>query len=155
MSYLPSRKRPADSIAVLTESSMKYVVALCAALVLNAAANLMMKVGSAKVAENGGFLKDGPTGAIQSFLGSPVLVAGVICFGMNAFLYMFALQSKTLKISLAYPLMVGGGYAIIAVTAALWPGLRERLSAGQWFGVSLVLAGVLMIALNTRAEIED
>ena len=130
---------------------MKYVLALCGALVLNAAANLMMKMGSAKVAHAGGFLSNGATGAVRTVLTTPVLLAGLICFGLNAFLYMFALQSKTLKISIAYPLMVGGGYAIIAITAAFWPGLRERLTIGQWAGVALVLAGVILIAIRTPA----
>ena len=130
---------------------MKYVVALCGALVLNAAANLMMKMGSAKVAHAGGFLSNGAVGAVRTLLTTPVLLAGLICFGLNAFLYMFALQSRTLKISIAYPVMVGGGYAIIAITAAFWPGLRERLTAGQWVGVALVLAGVVLIAIRTPA----
>ena len=128
---------------------MKYVIALCGALVLNAAANLMMKVGSSEVARGGGFFRDGALGALRSFLGSPILIAGLLCFGINAFLYMFALQSKTLKISLAYPIMVGGGYAIIAVTAYFWPGLRERLDAVQWAGVMLILAGVFIVATRT------
>jgi multidrug transporter EmrE-like cation transporter len=64
---------------------------------------------------------------------------------------MYALQSKALKISIAYPIMVGGGYAIIATTAHLLPMLRERLTAGQWAGVFLILAGVVMVALLTPA----
>jgi uncharacterized membrane protein len=48
--------------------------------------------------------------------------------------------------------MVGGGYAIIAVVAALAPNLRERLSAGQWLGVALILIGVVLVAALTPAE---
>ena len=128
---------------------MQHVIALCGALVLNAAANLMMKIGSARVEQTGGFLAHGPVGAIRTLLTSPVLLAGLICFGLNAFLYMFALQSRTLKISIAYPIMVGGGFAIIAVTAAFWPSLRERLTPGQWIGVAFVLVGAGLIALRT------
>jgi multidrug transporter EmrE-like cation transporter len=131
---------------------MQYVIALCGALVLNAMANLMLKIGSTKVQAGGGFLADGLPGAARALLTSPVLLTGLVCFGLNACLYMFALQSKTLKISIAYPVMVGGGYAIIAVTAACWPTLRERLTAGQWFGVALVLAGVFVIAVGTPAD---
>ncbi|MFH0983887.1 MAG: hypothetical protein V2A79_20425 [Planctomycetota bacterium] len=131
---------------------MKHVIALCGALVLNAAANLMMKMGSAKVASGGGFLAHGPAGAVRSVLTTPVLLMGLVCFALNVFLYMFALSSKTLKISLAYPIMVGGGYAIIAVAAYFWPGLRERLTIGQWLGVVLVLAGVVLIAMKTPVE---
>ena len=51
--------------------------------------------------------------------------------------------------------MVGGGYAIIAITAALAPSLRERLSAGQWIGVALILAGVITVAGLTPSEPHD
>jgi multidrug transporter EmrE-like cation transporter len=129
---------------------MKYVIALVGALVLNAAANLCMKMG-AKVLD-GGLMAAGPLGAVRTVLTSPVLLGGLICFALNAFLYMFALQSRTLKISLAYPIMVGGGYAIIAVVAALAPNLRERMSAGQWVGVALILIGVITVAMLTPPE---
>ena len=126
---------------------MKYVVVLLVALALNAGANLMMKAGMTRVAEGGGLLAQGPMGAVRAVLGSPILVIGLACFALNAACYMFALQSPTLKISLAYPLMVGGGYAIIATVAYLV--LGERMGPGQWVGVALVLAGVVVIAVGT------
>jgi multidrug transporter EmrE-like cation transporter len=131
---------------------MQYIVALSAALVLNAVANLCMKMGMKGVEAGGGLLAGGAVGAVRTVLTTPVLLGGLICFGLNAFLYMFALQSKTLKISLAYPLMVGGGYAIIALVAALAPNLRERLTAGQWVGVGLIMVGVIVVATLTPAE---
>jgi len=130
---------------------MKYVLALGCALVLNAVANLCMKMGMKEVDAGGGLMTGGLVSAVRIIITSPVLLGGLICFAANAFLYMFALQSKALKISLAYPLMVGGGYAIIAVAAALAPNLRERLSAGQWIGVLLILAGVVTVAMLTPA----
>jgi len=131
---------------------MKYVIALMAALTLNAVANLCMKIGAKSVEASGGLTADGASGAVKTVLTTPVLVGGLVCFGLNVFLYMFALQSKTLKISLAYPIMVGGGFAIIAIVAYLLPSLRERMSAGQWFGVALILAGVVVLAALTPTE---
>lgn len=128
---------------------MKHVVALVTALLLNAIANLMMKAGMTPVQEGGGLLKDGVPAAVRIVLTSPILVVGLVCFALNACFYMFALQSPALKISLAYPVMVGGGYAVIAVVAYLV--LGERMTAGQWIGVALVLAGVLIIAARTSA----
>ncbi len=128
---------------------MKYVIALAAALLLNASANLMMKTGMVRVQADGGVLAGGLAGAVRTVLTSPVLMVGLVCFALNAAFYMFALQSPVLKISLAYPVMVGGGYAIIATAAYLW--LGERMTAGQWVGVVLVLAGVLTIAARTPA----
>lgn len=129
---------------------MKYLLALIIALLLNASANLMMKAGMSRVQEGGGLLAQGLGGAVRAVLASPVLLVGLTCFALNAAFYMFALQSPTLKISLAYPVMVGGGYAIIAAAAYLW--LGERMEPGQWVGVALVLAGVIIIALKTPAS---
>ena len=132
---------------------MKYVIALGTALVLNAVANLLMKMGAKSVSTAGdGLSGTDPIGAVMTVVTNPILITGLVCFGLNAFCYMFALQSKTLQISLAYPIMVGGGYAIIAIVAALAPNLRERLSAGQWVGVALILIGVITVAALTPGE---
>ncbi len=130
---------------------MKYIVALVIALVLNASANLLMKLGMKAVQASGGVLKDGPLGAAIIVLTTPTLIIGLACFGLNAVFYMYALQSDTLKISIAYPIMVGGGFALIAIIARLHPALAERLSNGQLLGIALVLVGVIVIATQTKA----
>jgi len=128
---------------------MKHVIALAAALLLNATANLLMKAGMNRVDAAGGLLRNGLPAAVRTVLLSPVLMIGLTCFALNATFYMFALQSPALKISLAYPVMVGGGYAIIA-TAAYFA-LGERMTPGQWVGVALILAGVFVVAFRTPA----
>ncbi len=122
-------------------------LSLLIALTLNATANVLMKVGMSRIDLAGGVFKDGRAGAIIKVLSSPVLVIGLLCFGLNACFYMFALQSKALKISIAYPVMVGGGYAIIAVVGYL--ALGERLTWMQTAGVALILSGVVLIAAQT------
>ncbi len=121
-----------------------YGAALLCALVLNASANLLMKVGMTRIDENGGLLADGVPAGVLKILSSPVLLIGLVCFAMNAAFYMFALQSKAMKISLAYPLMVGGGYAIIALVG--YGALGERLGPTQLIGVGLILLGVCFVA---------
>jgi multidrug transporter EmrE-like cation transporter len=127
---------------------MQYWLALFVALSLNAAANLMMKIGMQAVQSSGGLLKTGVGGAVRTVLTNPVLVIGLACFALNAAFFMFALQSKALKISVAYPIMVGGSFALIALAARLHPALSERLTWGQWAGVALVLLGIMLIAAN-------
>ncbi len=127
---------------------MKYVFALTAALVLNATANVCMKVGMKSMAASGGVLRNGLTAAVKSVATSNVLMVGLVCFTLNAAFYMYALQSKALKITIAYPIMVGGGYALIALVARFHPALNERLTWGQMLGVGLVFLGVLLIALQ-------
>ncbi len=125
---------------------MKYLIALLIALMLNATANLLMKVGMKSVAASGGVLKDGVAVAIKTVGTSVPLVIGLGCFVLNAAFYMYALQSKALKISVAYPIMVGGGFALIAIVARVHPALAERLTWGQMAGVALVLIGIVLIA---------
>jgi small multidrug resistance pump len=130
---------------------MKYIVALLLAMVLNAGANLLMKVGMKTVEASGGLFNDGGVGAVKNILTSVPLLVGLTCFGLNAGLYMYALQSKTLKISIAYPIMVGGGFAIIATVARLHPALAERMSWGQWAGVGLIMIGIMLVATQAEA----
>ena len=129
---------------------MKYVIALIIALVLNATANLLIKVGMKSVAAAGGVLKDGITAAVTTVTTTAPLIIGLTCFVLNAAFYMYALQSKALKISIAYPIMVGGGYALIAIVARFHPVLGERLTWGQTLGVALVLVGIILIAAQTN-----
>ena len=128
---------------------MRYVVALFVALVLNASANLLMKVGMKSVDESGGILRNGLLAAGKTVLTSVPLIVGLTCFALNAAFYMYALQSRALKISIAYPIMVGGGYALIAAIAYLHPALAERLTWGQWLGVAFVMLGIVLIAVQT------
>lgn len=129
---------------------MKHAAALVAALLLNASANLLMKVGMNAVRQGGGVLRDGIFGAVGIVLSNTQLVVGLFLFALNALFYLYALQSPALKISIAYPIMVGGGYAIIAVVAHYHPALLEVLTLGQKLGVALILIGVLLVALTTE-----
>ena len=129
---------------------MRYVLVLFVALVLNACANLLMKVGMKPVAASGGLFKDGAAPALKTVLTSLPLIVGLICFALNAVFYMYALQSKSLKISLAYPIMVGGGFALIALVARFHPSLAERLTWGQIVGIAFVLIGVVLIAAQSE-----
>jgi multidrug transporter EmrE-like cation transporter len=130
---------------------MKYALALGVALVFNAAANLLMKIGMKSVHADGGIARDGVIGAVKTVLTSGPLVVGLICFVLNAVCYLYALQSEALKISVAYPIMVGGGFALIAVIARFHPALSERLAWGQITGVAFVLLGITLIAAQTKA----
>ncbi|HOA72161.1 MAG TPA: SMR family transporter [Phycisphaerae bacterium] len=126
---------------------MRYVIALLIALLLNAGANLMMKFGAKRLAANGGLIPGkGVEGLINAVTSNWVLILGLFCFATNVIFYTYAL--KRIPISLAYPIMVGAGFAIIAVVA--WRYLGETLSVGQWLGVSLILAGIILVAREMR-----
>jgi len=133
---------------------MKYAAALGIALVLNACANLLMKLGMKPIEAAGGLFREGIAGAVTGVLTNRSLMIGLVCFALNAGFYMYALQSDALKISLAYPIMVGGGFALIAVVARVHPALAERLTTGQMIGVAFILLGIVFVAFGSgRARI--
>jgi multidrug transporter EmrE-like cation transporter len=126
---------------------MRYGIALVLALVLNAAANLMMKFGSVGLKAS---LQADPRrdmGTLADMLAHNwILVLGLFFFATNVLLYTYALQ--VIKISVAYPIMVTGGFAIIAVVA--WRYLGESLSTLQWGGIALILVGVYLVAREVK-----
>jgi len=123
---------------------MRYVVALCLALVLNATANLLAKVAARGFSAAGtGAGAAGLLLQLRSLGTSGWFWAALVCFGLNFAAYLYALQR--LPISLAYPVMVSCGYAIIVAVASMQMG--ERLVPVQWAGVGLMLAGVWLISL--------
>jgi len=127
---------------------LRYTIALLIALVLNASANLMLKFGMRRIEAEGGLLQGGIGPALHAMLSTPVVMLGLACFALNAVCYMYALQRW--KVSAAYPVMVGGGFAIIALVARL-SDLHERMTAAQWLGVVLIGLGVVLVISCQRA----
>ena len=129
----------------------KYAVALVIALLLNASANLMIKFGMHAInteLAGAGVLSQGPVQAVKLVLRHWILLVGLGCFAANVVFYAFALQK--LQISVAYPIMVTVGFAIIAVVAG-WK-LGESLSMVQWVGVGAILLGVTLVASDAGRQ---
>ena len=132
----------------------KHVIALVIALLLNASANLMIKFGMHAInleLAGAGVLSQGPIGALKLVLRHWILLLGLGCFAANVVFYAFALQK--LQISVAYPIMVTVGFAIIAVVAG-WR-LGESLSMIQWVGVGAILLGVTLVASDAGRQMGD
>jgi len=122
-------------------SSIRIWLPLVIALVLNAAANVLMKVGSKTASAL-------PAGAplwqrLANFLNLATLV-GILLFAANVLFYRKALDN--LDISVAYPVMVSVGLILVTLAAVFMPALSERVSAWQIFGMILIAAGVWLVA---------
>ncbi len=127
---------------------MKYVISLALAVVLNACANLLMKFGVKSINKSSGIMSaSNPISVVKTLMTSPIILIGLFCFATNVILYSYALQR--FKVSLAYPIMVGAGFAII-VLVARFSGLNERLVLSQWIGVGLIFAGVILISATMQ-----
>ena len=127
---------------------MKFGIALIAALMLNAAANLMMKFGVRRFGSSGASLDQGVVAVAGAVLSNWVLIVGLVLFASNVVLYTYALSG--IRISVAYPIMVSGGFVIISVVA--WRYLGERLTTMQWAGVAMILAGVILVAREVQVN---
>jgi multidrug transporter EmrE-like cation transporter len=132
---------------------LKYVIALVVALSLNAAANLFIKFGMRAIdlemaATSGSPLDGGLLGLVRLLLRHWVLLLGLGCFALNVVFYAFSLQK--LPISIAYPVMVATGFAIIVAVAGMV--LKERLSVMQWVGVAAILVGVTLVAKDAGRQ---
>ena len=65
----------------------------------------------------------------------------MVLFGVNLMAYSIALRS--FRLSVAYPIMVTGGYCLILLAG--WFIFRERLTVVQYSGIGVVLTGMWMI----------
>ena len=122
-------------------SSMRIWLPLVIALVLNAAANVLMKIGSNTASVL-------PVGTpvwqrLANFLNLATLV-GILLFAANVLFYRKALDN--LDISVAYPVMVSVGLILVTLAAVCIPVLSERVSTWQIFGMILIAAGVWLVA---------
>lgn len=129
---------------------MRYFIALAAALMLNATANLMMKFGIERFKAAGVSMAEGLWPVLAALITNWVLILGLVCFATNVMFYTYAL--KELPISIAYPIMVTLGFAIIVVVAGIY--LKERPTALQWVGVALILVGVWLVAWDAKSQLQ-
>ena len=130
---------------------LKYAIALVVALLLNASANLMIKFGMRSIdveLAGSGLGSLGVAGALRLVLRNWVLLTGLACFAANVLFYAYALQK--MPISVAYPIMVTSGFALIVVVAGAL--LGERLTLVQWIGVVGILTGVVLVARDAGRQ---
>ena len=113
---------------------MAYLLLICA-LALNAAANLLLKVGANRL---GGL---GEPELLTRLLGNYHLAAGLLLFALNVVFYIAALTR--LELSVAYPIMVAGGIVIVVAGAAL--ALHEAVTPRQAVGIALLVAGIALV----------
>lgn len=112
-------------------------MALCVALVSNAAANILLKTGASTVRGEPSLQ------LLQQAALNPYLLGGVALFALNILCYAFALSR--LPLSLAYPAMVIGGLLIVTTGAVLLFG--ESLTLMQAGGLALIVFGVILLYL--------
>lgn len=119
---------------------MGYLL-LIAALTLNAAANLLMKMGADRLDATAG------AGMLKGMLTNYYLLGGLVLFGLNVVFYVAALTK--LNLSIAYPVMMAGGVLIVVCVSILY--FREPVTLAQIFGILLLLAGLALVTHRAGA----
>lgn len=79
-------------------------------------------------------------GPADKFL-SVAFIAGLAFYGINVLLFAKALD--TMEVSVAYPVLAGSGFALLAVTSHYF--FAEPFHLCNWIGLGLVLAGIIFL----------
>jgi small multidrug resistance pump len=119
---------------------MGYVF-LALALALNATANVLLKIGAARL----GDLTQ--AGLLGRLLTGYHLLAGLLLFAINVGFYVAALTR--LNLSVAYPIMVAGGIVIVVSASVVF--LREPVTPAQAVGLVLLILGIGLIGHRSFA----
>ena len=116
---------------------MNTYFVLSLAIVLNAVANILMKVAMLKQEKTTDII----TMITQSLL-NPILFLGLLSFALALVAYCYVLSN--LNLSIAYPLMTTLGFIIVIL--ASWLFLGETITKIQIIGFVSIIAGVWMVA---------
>ncbi len=111
-----------------------------AGVLLNAAAQLLLKAGTNRVGEFAYSLANVlPVGS--KLLLSPYIAGGLGCYAVSVVVWILALSR--VPVSVAYP-MLSIGYIVNAVAA--WMLFGESLGAQKLVGIAFIVAGVFLVA---------
>ena len=113
---------------------------LMAGVLLNAAAQLLLKAGTNRVGEFAFALENLlPVGA--RIATSPFILAGLGCYVVSVVVWILALSR--VPVSVAYP-MLSVGYIVNAVAA--WLLFGESLGVQKLVGIGFIVVGVFLVA---------
>lgn len=108
---------------------------LSIAFTLNAAANIILKIGS----QNGFQLED--KNIFSLIANNYLFILGVFLFGINVIFYFLAL--KTIPLSTAYPAMTIMSFLIINGAAFFY--LHEKINSIQIIGYIAIVVGLILV----------
>lgn len=113
---------------------------ILAGVILNAAAQLLLKAGTNVVGHFDFHLDNAlPVGLKIAF--QPYILGGMTCYAVSLVVWIMALSR--VPVSVAYP-MLSIGYVINAVVAHFWFG--EALASQKMLGIGFIVLGVWLVA---------
>ena len=113
------------------------ILILSLAIIFNALANILIKVGMLRVGKTEGWFH-----LVKKAITEPAILFGVVSFALALGGYCFVLTK--LNLSIAYPIMISMGLIIVIFASHFL--LNETISAIQIAGFLLIIAGVWLVA---------
>jgi small multidrug resistance pump len=120
--------------------SLPEIIVLVCAIVFNAAANILLKLGMKNAGSLAGL---GIVRMVTIAVTNVYVWLGLASFGIAFILYSVVLSR--MKLSIAYPIMTSCGYVIVVGAALLLFG--EQLSLMKIGGIALIVAGIWVISM--------
>jgi small multidrug resistance pump len=120
--------------------SLLEIGVLASAIVFNALANILLKLG---MKDAGSLGKLGLGKMIELAITNLWVWLGLASFGIAFVLYSVVLSR--MKLSIAYPIMTSCGYIIVVVAALILFG--EQLSLLKLTGIAIIAAGIWVISM--------
>ncbi len=114
------------------------VLALAFALVANAGANVLIRLGMRDLV----LTPSQPLHLLRAILLNGKVMTGILLFAINVLAYAFALSR--IRLSVAYPVMTSLGFLIVLTLSFFLIG--EKITGIQLVGTALILAGVVLVA---------
>ncbi len=119
---------------------MDSMALILTGVMLNAAAQLLLKVGMQKIGHfELAWANAWPVG-IQIVTSIPI-IGGIACYIISILIWLVVLSR--VEVSVAYP-MVSIGYIVTALAAYFW--LGEQMGAMRLLGIVVIVIGVWMVA---------
>jgi multidrug transporter EmrE-like cation transporter len=118
---------------------MKYYLVLAIAIILNAAANILMKIGMNRV---GGLEITSLSDIWQKFFLNYIVWLAIVCFVIALLSYSYVLSF--IQLSIAYPILTSLAFVLVTLISLLY--LSEKLTLLQIGGIGIIILGVWLVA---------
>ncbi len=119
---------------------MNPMILILTGVMLNAAAQLLLKVGMGRIGHFDLAWENAWPITLQVATSLPI-IGGLICYGISVLVWLVVLSR--VPVSMAYP-MVSLGYVVTALAAYFWIG--ESLGPLRVGGIVVILIGVYMVS---------
>jgi multidrug transporter EmrE-like cation transporter len=123
---------------------MDSVALIFGSVALSSVSQLILKRGMTTEEVQNALDTGAPTDIAYEILSSPLVLGGVCCFGLSAFLWLFVLSRVPL--SSAYPFVAMGIFVTVLAGSIVF---AEPISAMKALGVSLIMGGILLVGFGS------